>query len=174
MVCCKKGKVTGGKYRQRSASRKRSTVSSATSVVEYVDVPVEAVVGRLTGEAIYVQYKVAGQSITLLMDTGARASILNKATVSRLHLEVRKEDIRLKAYGGTPIATLGTTEVPVSCGDRCVAKFTFVVVEQGSNVMGKNLFDKLGFKVDIPTALLLTKDSLFAAVEQAEVAQQQR
>jgi hypothetical protein len=174
MVCCKKGKVTGGKYRQRSASCTRSTVGSATSVVEYVDVPVKAVVGKLTGEAVYVQCKVAGQSITLLMDTSAQASILNEATVSRLHLEVHKEDIRLKAYDGTPIATLGTTEVPVLCGDRCVAKFTFVVVEQGSNVMGKNLFDQLGFKVDIPTALLLTKDSLSATVEQAEVVQQQR
>jgi hypothetical protein len=76
-------------------------------------------------------------------------------------------------YGGSAIATLGAVEVPVVCGQRRVATFPFVVVELGSNIMGKNLFNQLGFKTDIPTTLLRTQKSITAHVEEADVTPRQ-
>jgi hypothetical protein len=168
---CKKSKAQQTDE-DRSASRARAHMNGPTPV-DYVDMSVEAVTGRLTGEATYVQCRVAGKPITLLLDTGARASILNKATVNKLQLVVHEQDIRLKAYGGSAIATLGAVEVPVVCGQRRVATFPFVVVELGSNIMGKNLFNQLGFKTDIPTTLLRTQESITAHVEEADVTPRQ-
>lgn len=77
---------------------------------------VEAVTGRLTDEATYVQCRVAGKSITFLLDTGARASILKKATVNKLQPVVHEQDIghRLKACNESAIATMDAVEVPVA------------------------------------------------------------
>lgn len=49
------------------------------------------------------------------------------------------------------------------------ATFPFVVVKLGSNIMGKNLFNQLCFKPDIPTTLPRTQKSITAHLEVADV-----
>jgi predicted aspartyl protease len=81
---CKKSKSTTD--RRRGQRHVLEAHMNGPTPVDYVNMSVEAVTGRLTGEATYVQCIVAGKPITLLLDTGARASILNKATVNKLQL----------------------------------------------------------------------------------------
>lgn len=163
--CCKdkKGKL-GSK---RSASRKRADSSNIS--VEFMELHIEAVSDIRIGASKYVQCKVADRPISLLLDTGARVSILNSETVDALHLIVQPcTDIHMKGYGESPIATQGVVKTVVSCGDRHVNGFVFVVVAKGSNVMGVNLFEELGFDVNIPKFLLAQQASV-AQVEQAVV-----
>ena len=107
------------------------------------------------GESKYVQCTVTNMPISLFLDTGARVSILNCESVAKLQLTVQPAiDIHLRAYGCSPIATLGAVKTSVSCGDHTVDNFMFAVVDKESNVMGIDLFEEMHFSVNIPAELL--------------------
>ena len=115
----------------------------------------------------------ANRLISLLLDTGTRVSILNCETVAKLQLTVQPAtDIHLRAYGGSPIATLGAIETSVSCGDHIVDNFMFLVVDKRSNVMGIDLFEEMHFFVSIPTELLNSHAINVNNVEQLRIEKQ--
>ena len=103
IACCSKNKSKG----KRSASRGKLDGGSSKSV-EFIELQLEAVSSKRKGKSKYVQCTVANRPISLLLDTGARVSM----NVAKLQLTVQPAtDIHLRAYGGSPIATLGTVSV---------------------------------------------------------------
>jgi hypothetical protein len=109
------------------------------------------VVDRQLGKVDAVKCLVNKYAVCLAIDSSARVSILNKASVDKLHLRVTRpcKELSLKSYNGTVIDTLGVVIPSVRCGDVELAQFTSDVVQSGANIMGKDLFDVLGFRLSI-------------------------
>ncbi len=157
-ACCKR-KQQGNSWNRRTssyASSGQSTgqrSSAGNSVqVGVVDAYVDAV-NRPCGKCKAVECTVNGENVCLVCDTGARVSILNESTVTRLQLTVIRPDVdvSLKTYTGAVVNTLGVVRAAVQCSSRHVANFTFVVVKTGANIMGLDLFEALGYSIDIPS-----------------------
>ena len=69
----------------------------------------------------------------------------------KLHLRVLPDaDLVPKTYTGSVIKTLGLVKVSVRCAEKYVHNFSFVVVKTDSNTMGLDLFDALGYRIDVP------------------------
>ena len=147
-VCCKRKnecstqRVSGGKSQSLSSNVK----------VGAIDTCVDAL-NRQYGKSISVECIVNTEHLCLICDTGARVSILNEHTVKKLNLIVTKPDkvMLLKTYTGAAVSTLGVVKATVRCGDNVVQNFSFVVVKSGSNIMGLDLFEALGYSIDIPS-----------------------
>ena len=168
IACCSKNKGKG----KRNASRSKIDDDSSKSV-EFIELQVEAMSSKCIGESKYVQCMVANRPISLLLDTGVHVSILNCESVAKLQLTVQPAtDMHLRAYGGSPIATLGAVETSVSCGDHTVDNFMFVVVDKGSNVMRIDLFEEMHFSVSSPTELLNLHAINVNSVEQSRIEKQ--
>lgn len=54
---------------------------------------------------------------------------------------------RLRAYGGTDIPILGLVTLPVKYNNLPSFSFDFYVTRKGSNLLGLDLFDRLGFRI---------------------------
>ena len=89
----------------------------------------------------------------MLLNTGESISIHNKETVANFQINlIQNSDIKLKAFKGTSISTLGIVETAVFCGDLHIDSFTFVALDHGSNVMGINLLETRNFAINIPSS----------------------
>ena len=99
-----------------------------------------------------ISCKVGGSDIDLLVDSGAAASILNKATLYKLcpHPRLNEFAEQLKSYTGNRIRVLGSTRLPVKCDNQLVQDFRFLVVEDGDNLMGVDLLRALGANITLP------------------------
>lgn len=87
--------------------------------------------------------------IPLLVDTGAKVSILNKCTYDRFfsHVPMEAATNTLLGYGCSPISTLGVARLPVSYDQQCAPDTKFCITRKGANIMGLDLFLALGFTV---------------------------
>jgi hypothetical protein len=93
--------------------------------------------------------------IELMIDLGAKVSLLNWATYERLFRDVimEKSNIHLKSYEGSDIVSYGTVSLAVRYAGKTVPRFKFHVTQQGKSIIGVDLFDLLGFKVLDPTGV---------------------
>ncbi len=87
--------------------------------------------------------------ISLLVDTGAKVSILNKCTYDRFfsHVPLEAAAKPLLGYGCSPISTLGVARLPVRYDQQCAPDTKFCITRKGANIMGLDLFLTLGFTV---------------------------
>ncbi|KAL2077907.1 hypothetical protein ACEWY4_025592 [Coilia grayii] len=87
--------------------------------------------------------------IPLLVDTGAKVSILNKYTYERYfrHVPLGAVAKPLSGYGHFPISTLGVACLPVRYGQQSVPEAEFCITHRGANIMGLDLFLALEFTV---------------------------
>ncbi len=87
--------------------------------------------------------------IPLLVDTGAKVSILNKCTYDRFfsHVPLEAAAKPLLGYGHFPISTLGVARLPVRYDQQCAPAAKFCITRKGANIMGLDLFLALGFTV---------------------------
>lgn len=103
-----------------------------------------------------------GVCLPLLLDTGASKSLLNVSTVRRLFplRALTADAVDLYGYGHSKIGMVGTITCAVRYGTKALPAFTFQVSRQGANLMGFDLFCKLGFTlVDYSGAAILSVGS---------------
>ncbi len=150
-VCCKRKQQAGadrsmikGRFRPGQQSSARGS-----TVVGLIDVSA-AVVSKRFSKSKAVACRLNGVELCLIFDTGA-VSILNSDTVARLQVHISVSDAVLKTYDGTVLDVLGVVSLSVRCADRCVDQFPFFVVKSGVNIMGLDLYEALGYRIDIPT-----------------------
>ena len=81
----------------------------------------------------------------LLVDLGARVSIINRQTFNDLQLsKLDKPDAVLRAYGGRIIKCMGAVHASVELNGHVLPRFKFFVTVEGPSIMGVDLFDALG------------------------------
>jgi len=89
--------------------------------------------------------------LELIVDTGAKVSIISKAHYSKYlrEHELSKPGLSLKNFDGKPISCIGCITVHVHFGDKLLPSFTFYVTELGESMMGVDLFDAFDGVVEI-------------------------
>ena len=121
--------------------RRRGYVSSVSSVLD-----------NRSGGLKSVDVELDGKPTKLLVDTGAKVSILNYATLQKINPQARIEKgcCNLRSYN-SPIGALGTTNLNVRYEGICKTGMQFHVVKEGINLLGKDLFDALRFRLLKPS-----------------------
>ena len=107
----------------------------------------------------YLQCIVASKPVLLLIDLGAKVSILNRTFIDSLNPrpKLTRDHVNITSYTGNAIHNRGTTELPVRYHTRELLKFPFVIVDNGENLMGVDLFDALGFSIQKPETVASVK-----------------
>ena len=97
----------------------------------------------------YISCRINGRYISLLIDLGARVSILHKSVIFSMwpRPTIYPPKLTLKSYKGDDIPTLGMVYLTVEFETQRIQQFEFYVVHRGTNLMGVNLFDALKFKI---------------------------
>ncbi|XP_003731307.2 uncharacterized protein K02A2.6-like [Strongylocentrotus purpuratus] len=140
----------------------RATKKSASSV-RHVDEPIEGDIASSvftlsdrissanSGQFKECEVQIAGTNLSLMIDVGAKVSILSDKLYHRhfSHCSMSSTSSKLIAYGEPPtlISVLGTVELPVGYKDVHLDSFTFYIAK-GESLMGVNLFDALGFQMN--------------------------
>ena len=149
-------------YRRRSKSRGRrsgstnavdtdttvqqQTVNSVVIATVQVGQAASAAVQSLTSGAFKtVICRLNNRPAELLVDLGARVSIINRQTFNDLQLsKLDKPDAVLRAYGGRIIKCMGAVHASVELNGHVLPRFKFFVTVDGPSIMGVDLFDALG------------------------------
>ena len=138
-----------------SSTASSTTTSSSTSSTKHASniAVLSADTSESTADFKFIECRIAGRNISLLLDLGAKVSILHKSFVFGLRPReiIRPSSIRLKTYTGTPVPTIGVVQLPVQQGTTAVDSFPFHVVHNGRNIMGIDLFNALGYKITSST-----------------------
>lgn len=104
------------------------------------------------GQLKRLSCQLGDSSVDLLLDLGSEVSVVG----GRLYDEVfsgaplQQPDVRMQAYGALGIDCRGYFEVPVTYQGVRLPTFRFYVTRRGDSLMGVDLFDALGFKVQPP------------------------
>uniref|UniRef100_A0A1I8IWC9 CCHC-type domain-containing protein n=1 Tax=Macrostomum lignano TaxID=282301 RepID=A0A1I8IWC9_9PLAT len=121
-------------------------------------------VNNKSTDSLFCECRLGGQLIRLQIDCGAAVSLLNMETFKKSFARhpLLPTSTKLEAYGGSAIKTIGKVELPVTFnGIRTEA--TFYVADKGANILGRDLFQALGFKI--------FQDALATATKEDEVLQ---
>ncbi|PAA56643.1 hypothetical protein BOX15_Mlig004385g26 [Macrostomum lignano] len=105
-------------------------------------------VNNKSTDSLFCECRLGGQLIRLQIDCGAAVSLLNMETFKKSFARhpLLPTSTKLEAYGGSAIKTIGKVELPVTFnGIRTEA--TFYVADKGANILGRDLFQALGFKI---------------------------
>ncbi|KAJ8332635.1 hypothetical protein SKAU_G00424240 [Synaphobranchus kaupii] len=80
-------------------------------------------------------------------DTGATVSLLNLVTCTRFfsHESMGPPSTTLRGYANSEIDIVGSLQLPVSYGEKTLPAFRFHVARHGTNLLGLDLFNGLGF-----------------------------
>ena len=105
----------------------------------------------------YVRYSVAGHLTNILVDSGAKVSLLNIGFFNSLqhNSHLSKSNVKLTINTGSSISLLGITQLPVKYQSQEIQQFSFHVVRRGGILMGIDLFDALGFTIAAPDSAVL-------------------
>jgi len=143
--------------RRRSASTNRVSESDDLGddtdgeLTEVRSIRINSISAAQVGRFKLVTCFVDNVPLELIVDTGAKVSILSKAHYTK-HLrnhKLSKPAVSLKSFDGKPISCIGCCTVPVQLGDMLLPSFTFYVTELGESMMGVDLFDALGGTIEI-------------------------
>ncbi len=145
-VCCKQRRDSARPGRNAAGARASSSGSSVK--VGMIQAVVD-VLRKRCGKSKAAECVINGASVCLLCDTGARVSLLNKSTADRLQLVVSDEQMALTTYTGENVHVVGMAHANVECEGRRVEAYPFVIVRNGANVMGLDLYESLGYKLGI-------------------------
>jgi hypothetical protein len=77
---------------------------------------------------------------------------------------LRPADVTLRAYKGQPIECLGCITIPVTVGQVKLPQFTFYVTSKGDSMMGVDLFDALGGKVQLGRTRVVNEPAGVASI----------
>ncbi len=90
---------------------------------------------------------IAESCIPLILDTGAKVSLLNMSTYDRFlpHLPLQPPSLNLFGYGSSAIDVIGLIHAPVQYDNKALPNFPFHITRHGSNILGLDLFMSLDF-----------------------------
>ena len=102
-----------------------------------------------TGQFKTIELLLDSTSIEFLVDIGAKVSILNEETCTKYFYdyELHEPETALFTYNSTKIPTLGVIYITVTYAGITKHNCPFYITKQGCNLMGIDLFDKLGFEI---------------------------
>ena len=122
----------------------RAVTSSAVTISSLSDAG--------TGNLEHRTCDVNGIPLKLMVDTGSEVSVINYDTYRKFfsQLPLLTAAVNMKAYGAHPIHCCGYLEFSVSYNSRSLNNCRFFVTKQGDCVMGRDLFDALGFRIQEP------------------------
>lgn len=117
--------------------------------------------------------EINGEPLELLVDLGARVSVLNRQFYNRAlrKLQLTPSDVVLHGYGGPTIPCKGCVHASVRVNNCWLQNFRFYITENGPSVMGVDLFDALGGVASVAGSVLPT--SLTSSVAAVTVDQVQ-
>ena len=142
----------------RSSSNKQKLQEHASSISPIYSLQNRRLVNTIESETDsgfkFVSCAVNGKQITLLVDLGVKVSILNLAFINSLQPRpvFSRSTVSLTAYGGSQIPQLGTVQLSVHYASQHIASFSFQIVRFGQALMGIDLFDALGFRIQEPNS----------------------
>ena len=86
--------------------------------------------------------------ISIIVDLGAKVSVVNQRTCSDLLWDccVSLSSMNLVSYEGSPINVIGEIHIPVQYRQHKRGGFPFYETSSGANIMGVDHFYALGFK----------------------------
>ena len=124
---------------------------SDSELTEVRSIYVNSVTAAQVGNSKRVNCFVDNVPLELIVDTGAKVSIISKTHYSKYLCDhkLSKPVLSLRNFDGKPITCLGCITVPVHLGDKLLPAFTFYVTEFGESMMGVDLFDALEGTVEI-------------------------
>ena len=93
--------------------------------------------------------RLAQTPVTLVVDIGAKVSVLQEALYKQHFLDypLQTADRKLVTYDNTEIPVKGIVRLPVSHESTHIEQFPFYVTARGSSLLGVDLFDRLGFEI---------------------------
>ncbi len=162
-------------YRRRSKSRGRR--SGTTNVVEVetavqqqavnsvvintIQIASATVQSATSGTLKTVTCRLNNRPTELLVDLGAKVSIINHRTFIDLQLsKLDKPDAVLHAYSGQVIKCMGVVRIKVELNSYVIPSFKFFVTSEGRSIMGVDLFDALGGVARVAGVVLPSMTSL--------------
>ena len=139
-------------HHRRSRSRGRhsgstNAVDVDTSVQQQTvsSVVINTVQSVTSGALKTVVCRLNSRPTELLVDLGAKVSIINRQTFNDLQpSKLEKPDVVLRAYGGQIIKCMGAVHASVELNGHVIPNFKFFVTFEGPSIMGVDLFDALG------------------------------
>ncbi len=118
--------------------------------------------GTSRNDYYYISCKIKGHSISMMVDSGAKVSVINKATYQRMQSTAhRATAAKLSGYGDAAIPLVGTVDLPIAYKDKTVDNARFYITLKGENLIGLDLFGPLGLKISDgpdPVSLIATHD----------------
>jgi transposase InsO family protein len=120
-----------------------------------------------SGELKYVNCLLNGTRVKLVIDLGAKVSLISNSVYSQFfsHIQLRQAEIRLVSYDGSDIEALGCIRCSVQYYNTTLPNFTFHVT-MGNSVMGVDLFDALGFRVRDPREVCISSVQSAVSLQQ--------
>jgi hypothetical protein len=90
------------------------------------------------GDLKSVYCSINNTNIKLLIDLGAKVSLISRATYDQYFSDIRlnKPAIQLVSYDGSGIVTLGCLQYSVRYNNVFISDFTFLFTATGRSVMG--------------------------------------
>jgi hypothetical protein len=147
---------TCGKLNHFAAVCKSSAKQPGKGRVREIELETQNIYSVRQAEGQFKQATVLldGKPVQLLIDTAAKVSLLSSTTWKRVFGSTRQLEPagrKLRAYNDSSIEALGEVETTVEFSGSTVQGFSFTVVPQGDDLMGVDLFDKLGLQVQGPS-----------------------
>jgi hypothetical protein len=140
---------SGAKFKRSQTpnrkSAKTNNIDADNDVVSTLTV-VSSVQSTSPGTFKYVNCTLNGVATTLLLDLGAKVSIISNA-FRLAHLSsvaMTPSPLTLGVYGGGSVSCIGRVQLTVQLVHRQPLLFSFEVSERGHSLMGVDLFDALG------------------------------
>ncbi|KAJ8346766.1 hypothetical protein SKAU_G00281670 [Synaphobranchus kaupii] len=100
-------------------------------------------------KTVLLRAKHADCCVPLLLDTGAKVSLLNIETCNLFFpcRQLQPPSTAPWGYGRSKIDVVGTLHLPVRYGSTTLDPFPFHITRRGENIMGLDLFISLGFSL---------------------------
>lgn len=138
--------------RRSNVNHVQTSGTSADYADDVQDLEVLATnVSKDRSKGVYCTVKVSDVPLKLLVDTGSAVSILSKSTFENFFLSEALEEappgVKLSSYTEHTIDMVGCLTTTVLHLDRSVIA-TLYVVENGKNILGRDLVKGLGINID--------------------------
>lgn len=98
-------------------------------------------------DKIFVRVWVNRRPVTFELDSGSKRTVVNADTFAQLRntSSLQPPSLKLLDYSGNSVAILGETEVSISDYKKHVSRQSLLVVENRSNVLGRDWMTALGW-----------------------------